>query len=640
MSIDTGGFDTRIAALRGAPKLHERPVIIPPSCRSYNWKDITAKDSLAARQIQRLTNCSFKLREFGTELYVVVTAKKASDLSLGAQEIDNIIWNVQRQNQFDEQVEVETVPADLFKSMATEPTDIWSLGPATAFKDEEQKGPGEIVWLPSEKLGLILGKKHKTLLEIRSLTNTEIKMEDAEGQMTKFMMWGREEDKKRAKVMLAESMQHIPPLHPGQVTELFDIPSAKIGHVIGPQGQMIKAMQGKAGCFIKVFDDARVMVRGEPDRVIHGVGLVRKIADLPPLHLNYDKEQEKAKNEGPPGIAKKAEDEVQNFGTPLLNTEKSMKLVVPAALSEKLLEMDLGKLESEFGVTVAAGYLPSTNTHELLIEGQVGTVKACKMRIDRHFKTTLREDIEMIALPRGWQTFTDPTSNKPYYHHKPTGHTTWNHPHSDEYRAEYELLKGNQPKSKEEIEKDKEVAVVMKPNRRRKAKNDDKLPQIVSIIRADGKMIVKRPREPDEELPMMTMSSSIDPKTKNQPVVLATRVADLAPKEHVNPPQNFIGPVVDPLGPNLNPAQNSDYIYEPMPLQKKKQSKKQKQEKKSKKSTKGLGIQEQAMLAVLRQKKKCEAESESARSPKEEKAKSFRMEVLVRSVDRSFREKR
>eukprot|EP00493_Phyllostaurus_siculus_P024980 UN25323 len=156
--------------------------------------------------------------------------------------------------------------------MATEPTDIWSLGPATAFKDEEQKGPGEIVWLPTEKLGLILGKKHKTLLEIRSLTNTEIKMEDAEGQMTKFLMWGRDEDKKRAKVMLAEAMQHIPPLHPGQVTELFDIPTAKIGHIIGPGGQMIKAMQGKAGCFIKVFDDARVMVRGEPDRVIHGVG--------------------------------------------------------------------------------------------------------------------------------------------------------------------------------------------------------------------------------------------------------------------------------------------------------------------------------------------------------------------------------
>merc|ERR1711879_621102 len=100
--------------------------------------------------------------------------------------------------------------------------------------------------------------------------------------------------------------------------------------------------------------------------------------------------------------------------------------------------------------------------------------------------------------------------------------------------------------------KKKEVKVMKRPNRKRKAKGDDKLPQIVSIIRADGKMIVKRPREPDEELPMMTMSSSNDPKTKNQSVVLATRVADLAPKdEPTQPSQNFIGPTVDPLGPDL-----------------------------------------------------------------------------------------
>ena len=99
--------------------------------------------------------------------------------------------------------------------------------------------------------------------------------------------------------------------------------------------------------------------------------------------------------------------------------------------------------------------------------------------IDRHLNTNLMEDIEMMALPKGWQTFTDPTTNKPYYHYKPTGHTTWNHPHSEEYLAEYTQLTGGE-KAEEEKKKKKEVKVMKRPNRKRKAKGDDQLPQVTN----------------------------------------------------------------------------------------------------------------------------------------------------------------
>merc|ERR1740123_1424985 len=121
----------------------------------------------------------------------------------------------------------------------------------------------------------------------------------------------------------------------------------------------------------------------------------------------------------------------------------------------------------------------------------------------------------MLTLPNGWQIYTDPTSGKSYYHYKPTGHTTWNHPLSEEYKIEYQQMQEKMPKKKEEEGKGKEVAVTRRPNRRRKAKGDDKLPQIVNIIRADGKMIVKRPREPEIELPAQTLSSGMDLEPAN-----------------------------------------------------------------------------------------------------------------------------
>jgi hypothetical protein len=46
---------------------------------------------------------------------------------------------------------------------------------------------------------------------------------------------------------------------------------------------MIKSVMGRTYCFVKVFDDARVLIRGEPDKVELAVHLVRKIVGLPEL---------------------------------------------------------------------------------------------------------------------------------------------------------------------------------------------------------------------------------------------------------------------------------------------------------------------------------------------------------------------
>ena len=52
---------------------------------------------------------------------------------------------------------METVPADLFRELATTPSDLFALAGATEFREETRKDIGEIIWLPTDRLGLILG---------------------------------------------------------------------------------------------------------------------------------------------------------------------------------------------------------------------------------------------------------------------------------------------------------------------------------------------------------------------------------------------------------------------------------------------------------------------------------------------------
>ena len=141
-----------------SPSLIERPVLIPTEARSYDWNKFFQKDSYSLKQLKKLTKCTFQLKSFGGGLYVHIKAETMTQINAGVNEIENIIWNEERTQQ---QVN-QTIPKDFFKEQAVIPSDIFDLNPATGFKDEEQRGAPEIVWLPTEKLGLILGNRAST----------------------------------------------------------------------------------------------------------------------------------------------------------------------------------------------------------------------------------------------------------------------------------------------------------------------------------------------------------------------------------------------------------------------------------------------------------------------------------------------
>jgi len=138
----------------------------------------------------------------------------------------------------------------------------------------------ELVPVPKQLLGKVIGKQAQTIIEIRERSGAfKVDARDQSSDPCMVKVAGTAEAVQKAKDIIKELMESARNKHVG--SDYVEIPRAKIGMVIGLKGAQMNEIQLQTGTKIDVdfeADPCKCYIKGPPDNVDHAKKVLLTIA--------------------------------------------------------------------------------------------------------------------------------------------------------------------------------------------------------------------------------------------------------------------------------------------------------------------------------------------------------------------------
>eukprot|EP00494_Astrolonche_serrata_P024629 UN24888 len=256
------------------------------------------------KMLQTETGCKFTFKGRGSNkngededpdspLYVVVRGETESNVRMGVEHVEKIFFNEEYRNALRESqgIKVRKSVQENFAAMNGRP------------------GTKNVVYyIPSDKVGLVIGKGGTMIVQIQRLSgcNLQVERETDEGDPNrrKLHLNGTEAQLIDARRNIQDVISGYRPEQPGEVTEYEMVPQHMIGRVIGKGGETIRRLEKDHGCMVKVLpaEELRpgetldpevireVLLRGYPATVTSAKYEVQQLTDFTGAHLKINPE--------------------------------------------------------------------------------------------------------------------------------------------------------------------------------------------------------------------------------------------------------------------------------------------------------------------------------------------------------------
>jgi len=383
---------------RAKHHLCERKVYPPTMTKHVNWVGmLMGPQGSTMKMLQSDTRCRFKFfgkgsnkngpdEDPGSKLYVLVTADDPEDLNVGVTEIERIFND------------------DAYRNKLRESQGLKSLN-AQVFQDGGRRS--EMYYIPSNKVGLVIGKGGSMILKLQSLSGATLQVDrdpdPRDMHRRKLHLNGTDEQLKSVKTHIDDVVNGFRPESPGEITKKELVPQRMIGRVIGKGGETIRRLEQDHGCMVKVLEPYKgvgdllegdlireVMLRGFPDNVQNVTYEVQQLTDFSGAHLTHQ-------------MAGRQRDAIKQ-GLPLdalpLPTNPAKKFYIRVRVPENLISrlltnggQSLVQIETENQVDITLVPVPDPcGLRDLTVGGPENAIKAAKLQLDGILDTTLPND--------------------------------------------------------------------------------------------------------------------------------------------------------------------------------------------------------------------------------------------------------
>jgi len=277
-------------------QLATKKLFCPKELLHIDWVQlITGPQGLTMRALQMDTKCRFRFcgrgsnkngpdEDGNSDLYIFITAENQDDLSKGINRLETVFYD-------------EDVRRQLMDNQGGNAGVIPGIG-----------RKAEIYMIPSDKVGLVIGKGGSMIVKIQQLSGCQLQVDRESDPQNptrrRLFLCGTDDQLKKAKSHIDDVVAGFRPEAPGEITKYECVPQRMIGRVIGKGGETIRRLERDHTCMVKVLPGPpshnipdgfpeeeiirEVMLRGFPPNVQAVQYEVQQLTDFSGTHLTRD----------------------------------------------------------------------------------------------------------------------------------------------------------------------------------------------------------------------------------------------------------------------------------------------------------------------------------------------------------------
>eukprot|EP00928_Gymnodinium_smaydae_P013483 TRINITY_DN14915_c0_g1_i1.p1 TRINITY_DN14915_c0_g1~~TRINITY_DN14915_c0_g1_i1.p1 ORF type:complete len:643 (-),score=91.24 TRINITY_DN14915_c0_g1_i1:152-2080(-) len=153
----------------------------------------------------------------------------------------------------------------------------WANAPVSAPSWAETTLKTEVIYVPKKSVAKVIGKGGSTIASLGKRTDTTVDARDQTSDPCRVRVTGTAQNIQKVRRMISSLLAQADSYESAVV---LDIPSIKIGKVIGPRGAQIQDIQERTGAKLDVekdFDPCKLSIRGDEKSIQEAKAIVQKL---------------------------------------------------------------------------------------------------------------------------------------------------------------------------------------------------------------------------------------------------------------------------------------------------------------------------------------------------------------------------